>query len=155
MVSDKAQPADGVEWLPRPTDAELERLYAEAWVFCLPSTYEGYGIPYVEAMARGAAVVATPNPGSARLILDGVNGLLPEDERMGEAIVELLGDAQMRAALGTAAQTRARRFSWEVIAERHERAYRVAIRRFCPTATTASAADDTASMKPSAIPRRL
>ena len=54
MVSDEV----GIErpWLThvrRPSDAELRELYAEAWVFCLPSSYEGFGVPYAEAMAAG------------------------------------------------------------------------------------------------------
>ena len=42
------------------SDAELVDLYRSSWLFCLPSSYEGFGIPYAEAMANGCPVVATP-----------------------------------------------------------------------------------------------
>ena len=51
-----------VKRLGRVSDEELARLYARAWVFCLPSSYEGFGIPYAEAMSAGLPVVATPKP---------------------------------------------------------------------------------------------
>ena len=51
MVCSDAPPAPGVEVLGRLTDEELAERYRRAWVFCLPSTYEGFGVPYIEAMA--------------------------------------------------------------------------------------------------------
>ena len=62
MVCDDAPPAPGVTVLGRVGEAQLAELYRKAWVFCLPSSYEGFGVPYIEAMASGTAVVATPNP---------------------------------------------------------------------------------------------
>ena len=52
-------------------------------VFCLPSSYEGSGLPYVEAMSRGAPVVATPDPGSRFLAREGGDGTLVADDRVG------------------------------------------------------------------------
>lgn len=46
-------------WVP---ELELERLYAEAYAVVCPSTYEGYGLPVAEALARGQAVVASDIP---------------------------------------------------------------------------------------------
>ena len=60
-----ADPGAGITVLGRLDDEELAREYRAAWVFCLPSSYEGFGIPYAEAMASGTPVVATPNPGRA------------------------------------------------------------------------------------------
>ena len=62
MVAEDAPEARNVTVLGRVSDDELAELYRQAWVFCLPSTYEAFGIPYVEAMASGCPVVATPNP---------------------------------------------------------------------------------------------
>jgi len=46
-------------WVP---DEELDRLYASAYAVICPSTYEGYGLPVAEALARGQAVVASDIP---------------------------------------------------------------------------------------------
>ncbi len=52
---------------------KLCELYQRAWILCLPSTYEGFGVPYIEAMASGTVAVASPNPG-AKEILDNGKG---------------------------------------------------------------------------------
>jgi glycosyltransferase involved in cell wall biosynthesis len=130
MVSDRCEPATGVRWFQAPSDEDLVELYARSWVFCLPSSYEGFGIPYLEAMAQGSAVVATPNPGSRMLIEDGRYGVLCEAEQLGSCLLKVLGDEQLRASLAGAGRERAEEFSWDRIAERHEIAYRQAINRW-------------------------
>ena len=65
-------------------DAELASLYRRAWAYVTPSTYEGFGLPYLEAMACGTPVVATPNPGSVEILDHGKYGVLAADEEFGE-----------------------------------------------------------------------
>jgi glycosyltransferase involved in cell wall biosynthesis len=129
-VSDECEESEAVRWIRTPTDAELDQLYRRAWVFCLPSRYEGFGLPYVEAMARDVPVVATPNPGACFLTRDGRDGVLAADDRLGIALSTLLRDAGRRAVLGSAGRRRAEEFTWERSAERHEAAYRTAIEAF-------------------------
>jgi phosphatidyl-myo-inositol alpha-mannosyltransferase len=129
MVADKCEPAEGVHWIQTPTDVELRDLYSRAWVFCLPSSYEGFGIPYLEAMAQGVPVVASSNPGSRLLLEEGRRGIIAGDEELGDRLLELLQDSQRRAAMAAAGRERAGEFSWEQSAERHEEAYRAAIER--------------------------
>jgi glycosyltransferase involved in cell wall biosynthesis len=74
MAAPDAPDAPGVVQLGRPPTDELAEHYRRAWVFCLPSTYEGFGIPYVEAMASGTAVVASPNPGAREVLRNGALG---------------------------------------------------------------------------------
>ena len=62
---------DGLSWFGRVDAVRLAELYRKAWVFCLPSTYEGFGVPYIEAMASGTVVVATPNPGALEVTRNG------------------------------------------------------------------------------------
>jgi hypothetical protein len=129
-VSDACEESESVRWIQTPTDEELERLFRRAWVFCLPSRYEGFGLPYVEAMARGLPVVATPNPGARFLTREGRDGVLVADAALGRTLATLLGDAGRRAELATAGRRRAAEFTWERSAERHEAAYRSAIERY-------------------------
>jgi glycosyltransferase involved in cell wall biosynthesis len=57
------------------TDEEKQRLFAEAHMFCLPSTYtEGQPISILEAYASGCAVLTTGQPGIRDVFADGVNG---------------------------------------------------------------------------------
>ncbi|MDP8908774.1 MAG: glycosyltransferase family 4 protein [Chloroflexota bacterium] len=129
-VSDFCEESESVRWIQTPTDDELEQLYRRAWVFCLPSRYEGFGLPYVEAMARGVPVVATPNPGACFLTREGRDGLLVPDATLGRTLAGLLSDAERRATLADAGRRRANDFTCERSAERHEAAYRSTIERF-------------------------
>ena len=123
MVSDVCGQADGIQWFNAPSDTELVELYRRAWVFCLPSTYEGFGIPYIEAMAQGTPVVASPNSG-ARYVLDsGRAGLIADDGTLGDALVRVLSDAQLRQHLSAAGQVRAFDFAWDRVVGAHEAAY--------------------------------
>lgn len=134
MVADACEPAPGVRWFHAPSDTELGELYSRAWVYCMPSSYEGFGMPYVEAMAHGVPVLATPNPGSRMLLERHGAGVLSGDDELGARLLELLSDAEQREALRERGLARAHEFSWERVAERHEHAYRAAIENFTSTA---------------------
>jgi glycosyltransferase involved in cell wall biosynthesis len=92
------------------TRDELDALYRSAWVYASPSTYEGFGLPYVEAMASGVPVVATPNPGSCEVLDNGRYGCLMDDDRFADAVCELLRDNSRRAELAALGRERARAF---------------------------------------------
>jgi glycosyltransferase involved in cell wall biosynthesis len=104
------------------TDRELATLYGEAEVAVVPSLYEGFSLPAVEAMACGVAVVATTGGALPEVVgQDGETGLLvpPNDpEALAGAIARLLDDADLRARLGAAGRERVlTRFTWAVTAE--------------------------------------
>jgi phosphatidylinositol alpha-mannosyltransferase len=100
-------------------DAELADLYCRAWLCVSPSTYEGFGLPYAEALACGTPVVATPNAGSLE-VLRGGGGVLVEDGSFASAIVRLLGHAEERAALASDARARAGEFDLERTLDAYE-----------------------------------
>lgn len=118
-----ADPGDGVVVLGRLTDEELAAAYARAWVFCLPSAYEGFGIPYAEAMASGLPVVATPNPGARYVTDEGRFGVLTGLPGLGAALVRLLTDPAERERLGALSLERSREFTISAVAEAYERIY--------------------------------
>jgi glycosyltransferase involved in cell wall biosynthesis len=129
MVSDHCEPAAGVRWIQAPSDAELSELMSQAWAFCLPSSYEGFGLPYLEAMAHGVPAIGSPNPGARLLLGDGC-GILAADAELGERLVGVLGDGALRESLAAKGYERAEEYSWERMTARHEEAYRGAIERW-------------------------
>lgn len=123
MVCSDAPSAPGVEVLGRLSDAELADRYRRAWVFCLPSTYEGFGVPYIEALASGLPIVATPNDGAVEVLDGGRYGRVVTDDDLGPGIVELLQDAPERVHLTELGVQRANDYSWESVVERYEGIY--------------------------------
>jgi glycosyltransferase involved in cell wall biosynthesis len=93
-------------------------------VFCLPSSYEGFGIPYAEAMASRLPVVATPNPGSRFVTDEGRAGVLVDDDSLGAELLALLRDEQRRGDLATRGLERSRDFTLDRVATAYEKLYR-------------------------------
>ena len=94
-----------------------------AWVFCLPSSYEGFGIPYIEAMASGCPVVATRNPGAVEVTRNGELGLLVKEESLGDAIVALLQSPEERERLARAGLRASARYGIGAVAAAYEEIY--------------------------------
>jgi phosphatidylinositol alpha-mannosyltransferase len=131
MVSDRCEPAEGVRWLRAPDDAELVARYRRAWVFCHPSTYEGLGIPYLEAMANGTPIVSSPNPGARYVLGEEFAALtLVDDAHLSQKLVSLLTDEASRRKSAEHGRQRIHRFSWDAVVERHVHAYDLAIASF-------------------------
>lgn len=118
-----AEVPEGATVLGRLSDEELAREYARAWVFCLPSSYEGFGIPYAEAMTAGLPVVATPNVGARYVTDEGRYGVLTDLDALGDRLVELLTDEGLRERLGSVARERATAFELGTVADRYEQVY--------------------------------
>jgi glycosyltransferase involved in cell wall biosynthesis len=103
------------------SDDELARNYGQAEVAVVPSLYEGFSLPAIEAMACGVPVVATTGGALPEVVgTDGETGLLvpPNDPgALAGAIGRLLDDPDLRARLGDAGRQRVLgRFTWEVTA---------------------------------------
>lgn len=113
----------GVRWYGRISDEKLQSLYRSAWVFTLPSTYEGFGVPYIEAMASGTAVITTPNPGALEVTRAGQDGVIVEDDRLGAELVTVLTDVCVREAIVERGLLRSVDFGWDSVSERYEALY--------------------------------
>lgn len=116
------------------SDAELADLLASAEVACIPSLYEGFSLPAVEAMASGTPIVAS-RVGALPEVLgtDGACAELvpPADiDALTGALGELLDSPEKRRSLGSAGRERAVNvFSWEAVAAQTVRVYERAIAR--------------------------
>lgn len=111
------------------SDADLPLWYAAATVFVLPSLYEGFGIPLLEAMATGTPVVASSSSSLPEIVGDAGLIVPPTDaEALGAALLRLLGDAELRAELRERGFRQASRFSWEETARRTLAVYQDAAR---------------------------
>jgi len=103
------------------SDEELARLYGEAEVAIVPSLYEGFSLPAIEAMSCGVAVVATTGGALPEVVgTSGETGLLVEpndSEALVQAIRQLLDSEPMRQRLGANGRRRVmEHFTWEVTA---------------------------------------
>ena len=103
------------------SDEELARLYGEAEVAVVPSLYEGFSLPAIEAMSCGVPVVATTGGALPEVVgVSGETGVLvePNDpEALLVAIRTLLDDPALRERLGARGRERVmERFTWQVTA---------------------------------------
>lgn len=95
--------ADRVHFLENLSREELAACYAQADIFALPSSGEGFGLVFLEAMAFSKPVVAAASAGARDVVEDNVNGLLvpPGDPAsLAKALSGLLCDASLRERLG-------------------------------------------------------
>jgi glycosyltransferase involved in cell wall biosynthesis len=92
----------------------LPALYSLARVFVFPFWYEGFGLPVLEAMACGTAVVAA-SAGALPEVVGKAGPLLDPDDAAGLArtIEPIVVDAGLRQDLGRRSVQQAGRFSWE------------------------------------------
>lgn len=95
-------------------DSELVALYRRAWVVASASAREGWGMVLTEGAACGTPAVATRIAGHVDAVVDGVTGVLADDDAaLAAALARVLGDDDLRARLGAAALERAAGFTWE------------------------------------------
>jgi alpha-1,3-rhamnosyl/mannosyltransferase len=108
-------------------DDALLHLYRTAAVLVLPSLYEGFGFPLVEAMACGTPCIASDDPALLEVAGGAALHFPRGDAGALRALLErVLGDPALQADLSRRGLERAQAFRWEDSAARHAEAYREA-----------------------------
>jgi len=118
---------EGVRGVHGPDAGKIADLLAGAAALVHPSLHEGFGLTLLEAMAAGVPVVAVRNPGAAEVCGDAA--LMVEAGNLAGAIESVATLPQLREDLVRRGSERARQFSWEESARRHEEAYTLARHR--------------------------
>jgi len=129
MGSSATHPAAGVRYVGRVSESEKRSLLSSAMLHVAPNVGgESFGIVVAEAMAAGAAVVASDLPAFQHVIGDG-GVLVPtgDAEALAREMIRLLADPAETMRLGAVAVERAQTFDWSVVLDRYLAAYRRAV----------------------------
>ena len=96
------------------TSAELEKLYQRASIFAFPSLDEGFGMPVLDAMARGVPVLTSNRSAMPEVAGDAALLVDPTDvHSIADGLVRLATNADLRDTLIRAGIARAKEFTWE------------------------------------------
>jgi len=111
-------------------DEDLPYLYSMARMVVVPSLYEGFGLPCLEAMACGTPLICSNTSSLPEVVGDAAITVSPTDaEEMAEAIAAVAADPQFAEDLAHRGRTRAAEFTWRRCAEQTYRVYESAARR--------------------------
>jgi alpha-1,3-rhamnosyl/mannosyltransferase len=106
-------------------EADLAAVYRGAVALALPSHYEGFGFPVLEAMACGVPVVVSNRASLPEIAGDAALMVEPEDDNaLAEALWRLLSDPGLRADLSARGFERVKAFTWEATANATAGLYR-------------------------------
>ncbi len=117
-----------VQFLGEVSEADKPAVYAGASALVFPSTYEGFGLPVLEASACGTPAVVCSGSSLEEVAGDGALYVSPGDvSALAQAMLRLVTETELRARLALAARAQAQRFSWETAARQTLAVYQAAL----------------------------
>jgi alpha-1,3-rhamnosyl/mannosyltransferase len=105
-------------------DSELAALYRGAIALVMPSREEGFGLPALEAMASGCAVITSNAAALVEITGDAALHVEPDVASLADAMARVASDESLRPALASRGVARAKEFTWTRCAELTRAAYR-------------------------------
>jgi glycosyltransferase involved in cell wall biosynthesis len=127
-IAKRPERADQIIWAAGVSDEDLACLYSECEAFVFPSTYEGFGLPVLEALQCGAPVICSNRSSLPEVVGDAAILVDPTDEAgLVKAIVGLVTTPDRGEELRRLGVQQAAKFSWELSAENVAKAYRMAL----------------------------
>jgi len=129
---------DHVEWISGVPDERIVELYSECAVACVPSLYEGFSLPAIEAMSSAAPLVVTTGGALPEVVgEDGVGALLVDPgnpDALAAALGRMLDDPEFAEQLGANARARVlENWSWHHTALRTIEQYELLLDEFYAT----------------------
>lgn len=151
---DRLNLTDHVSWISGVSDQRIVELYSECEVACVPSLYEGFSLPAIEAMSSGAALVSTSGGALPEVVgNDGETAVVVEpgnSDALAAALTKTMDDPELRARIGAAARQRViDHWSWQHTAVRTVEQYRILLD------LARSKADEPATGPLSYLPKRF
>jgi glycosyltransferase involved in cell wall biosynthesis len=112
-IIDAARTTPGVEWIDYVPDDKLEELFAACVCMALPSHYEGFGLPVLDAMTRGIPVLTSSRASLAEVAGDSALIVDPDDEAdIARGLETLLRDTALQEELAKKGLEQAKKYSW-------------------------------------------
>jgi len=124
IMQEIEQEKEHIKYLGYLSDEELAHVYNMATLFIFPSLYEGFGIPPLEAMACGTAVIASNVAALPEACGDAAEYIDPNNSHdISEKITTLLTDETKRNALVEKGFKHSKHFTWEKAAKEHMKVF--------------------------------
>lgn len=123
IIAEKKQGA-GIIFTGFISDAELDVFYKNALVYVFPSLYEGFGLPPLEAMAKGVPVASSDHPCMREILGESAFYFDAQDERiMAEKLAEIINNPELREKLIQKGYAQIKKYSWQTMAEKTKNIY--------------------------------